>query len=149
MTNYVTFEASIETMHWGKSTYTVLPLSEETLIALGHPKRVEGELNEHPVNLAIVRAPVIDRPFMWTGKNLLKRIGVEPGTLFEARLRPVDPDQVEIPRDVLHGLRSSGLLEAWESLSAGKRRNLLAPVEQAKRAETRANRITKMLAQLT
>ncbi len=150
MTDYVTFEARVQPMPWGDAVYTVVALPEAVLDALGPTKRVEGEFNDHPVNLAISKAPakVIDTPFLWAGKSLLDRIGLEPGDVFEARLRPAPDDAVDVPRDLLNALRSSGLSERWEKLTPGKKRSALYPIETAKRPETRAKRISKLLAAL-
>ncbi len=147
MTEYQTFDAQVIAMPWGKATYTVIPLSPNVLDALGPTKRVEGEFNDHPVNLAISKAPadVIDTPFLWAGKSLLDRMGLEPGEVFEARLRPAPDDVVEMPTDVMNALRSADLLDPWETLTPGKKRSALYPVETAKRPETRANRIAKLL----
>ncbi|WP_050529624.1 YdeI/OmpD-associated family protein [Pseudaestuariivita atlantica] len=149
MTGYVTFTARIVPMEWGDSTYTVLPLPDDVRAALGPAKRVEGEINEHPVNLAVTRAPVLDMPFLWTGKSLLDEIGIAPGDEVEVRLRPADPDAVDVPRDVTLALRSAGVTDAWDALTPGKRRGLLHTVKTAKRAETRARRIHALIAQLT
>lgn len=148
MTDYITFEATIEPMEWGDSTYTVLRLPPEIAAALAPAKRVEGEFGDHPVNLAITRAPVIDDPFLWTGKTLLNRTGLRPGEVFEARLRPADPTAVDVPADVIRAIRSGGATDAWDALTPGKQRSLLYPVETAKRAETRAKRITKLVTSL-
>lgn len=151
MSDYTTFEASIISMEWGSKTYTVLPLPDEideSLRAQG-AKRVEGELNDHPVNLALNRAPdVIAQTFLWTGRALLDQIDVAPGECFEARLRPVDPDLVEVPADVTAALRASGVSEAWDSLTAGAQRGHLHRITTAKRAETRVSRIQKLIAEI-
>ena len=151
MDDYVTFEARIEPMPWGRATYTVVRLPADVVAALGPTRRVEGEFADHPVNLAISRAPaeVIDGPFLWAGQNLLDRIGLAPGEVFEARLRPAPDDLVEVPRDVTLALRSAGLAETWEALTPGRRRSLLYPVETAKRPDTRARRITRLLQEIT
>lgn len=147
MTGYVTFDAQVQAMPWGDSVYTVVPLPDDVLKALGKTRRVEGEFNDHPVNLAIAKAPedVIDTPFLWAGKSLLDRVGLEPGEMFEARLRPAPADTVDAPPDVVTALRSSGLTETWDTLTPGRKRSALYQIETAKRAETRAKRITKML----
>lgn len=150
MSDYHTFDARVVPMPWGEAVYTVVPLSTEVLAALGKTKRVEGEFNDHPVNLAIAKAPanVIDTPFLWAGKSLLDRVGLAPGDVFEARLRPAPDDAVDVPTDVMNALRSSGLTDAWDALTPGKKRSALYPVETAKRPETRANRIAKLLGSL-
>ncbi|MGP1355304.1 YdeI/OmpD-associated family protein [Roseicyclus sp.] len=141
---FVTFDAVVEPLDWGR-TYTIVRLPPEVAAALGDARRVEGEFAEHPVNLAITRAPVVDGPFLWAGKSLLTRAGLVPGQVFEARLRPAPDDAVETPQDVLNALRSGGVLDAWEALTPGRRRGLLYRIDTAKRPETRAKRITELV----
>lgn len=148
MSEYVTFEGVISPMTWGKATYTVLHLPAGVETALGKTRRVEGEFNDHPVNLAITRAPVADGAFLWAGKSLLDRTGLVPGERFEVRLRPVGDDLVDVPTDVSNALRSAGATDAWDALTPGKKRRALHQVETAKRAETRAKRITALIRSL-
>ena len=150
MTDYLLFEGQIVSMEWGKSTYTVLPLPDDIAGALqaAGAKRVEGEINEHPVNLALSKAPVIDGVFLWTGKSLLARIDVAPGEPLEVRLRKAD-DGVETPEDIVLALRQADATANWEALTPGKKRGLLHQINTAKRAETRAKRIAKLIADIT
>lgn len=135
-------------MEWGKATYTVLSIPPEVVDALGKTKRVEGEINDHPVNLALTKAPVIDGVFVWAGKSLLREIGIEPGEQIEIRLRAAPNDLVEVPADVVNALRSAGVTDKWDSLTSGKQRGMLYQVTSAKRAETRVKRIAKLLAEV-
>lgn len=150
MNDYHTFEGRVVPMEWGKSTYTVLPVPDDIAAALQAEgaRRVEGEINDHPVNLALTKAPVIDGVFLWAGKSLLDEIGIEPGEPLEVRLRKAD-DSVETPEDVMLGLHQADATSAWEALTPGKKRGLLHQVNTAKRAETRAKRIVKMIADIT
>ena len=145
MTDYVAFEGRIEPLIWGKATYMILRLPPEVCLTLGDAKRVEGEIADHPVNLAPVRAPVVDGAFLWAGKSLLARIGVAPGDLVEGRLRPADPDLVDPPDYVEAALRAAGLINAWRGLTAGKQRGLLYKTDTAKSGPTRAKRIAALL----
>ena len=146
--DWIEFEGRIEPMEWGRSVYTILRLPEEVMQALGHPRRVEGEINEHPVNLAPTTAPVIEGAYLWTGKSLLDAIGLEVGETVEVRLRPADPDAVEVPEDVAAAIRVAGASTVWEALTPGKRRAALHQVTTAKRADTRARRIERLIADL-
>jgi hypothetical protein len=150
MSGYITFDAVIEPIDWGGTTYTIVRLPPAVAAALGPARRVEGEFAEHPVNLAITRGPaeVIEGPFLWAGRSLMDRTGLAPGTVFEARLRPAPEDGVEVPGDVALALRSGGVLDAWEALTPGKRRGLLYKIDTAKRAETRAARIAALVRDL-
>ncbi|MCU4652565.1 YdeI/OmpD-associated family protein [Roseibacterium sp. SDUM158016] len=137
----------MDPLEWGR-TYTIVRLPPEVADALGDARRVEGEFAEHPVNLAITRAPVVDGPFLWAGKSLLDRAGLIPGQVFEARLRPAPDDAVETPKDLFNALRSGGVLDVWEALTPGKRRGLIYRIETAKKPETRAKRITELVSGL-
>ncbi|MEM9788147.1 MAG: YdeI/OmpD-associated family protein [Pseudomonadota bacterium] len=147
MSDYLSFEGQVVPMEWGKSVYTVLPLPDDIAKALqaDGARRVEGEINDHPVNLALTTAPVIDQVFLWTGKSLLQEIGIAPGEPVDVRLRKAD-DSVETPEDVMLALRQADATAKWEALTPGKKRGLLHGVNTAKRAETRAKRIAKLIA---
>lgn len=150
MTDYLVFEGQIQPMPWGDSLYTVLPLPDDvadTLAAQG-AKRVEGEINDHPVNLALTKAPVIEATFVYTGKTLLDRCGIAPGDRVDVRLRKTDPAVVETPDDVMLALRAADVSAAWDALTPGKRRSLLHGVNTAKRAATRQTRIDALIVQV-
>jgi hypothetical protein len=149
MSDYVTFEGRVEAVEWGRSTYTLLRLPEDVRQALGSAKRVEGEMNDHPVDLALSKAPVVEGTFLWTGQSLLDRTGIVPGQPVEVRLRPAPDDRVDTPEDVEAALRAAGATSAWDSLTPGKRRGLLYQVSIAKTEPTRAKRIARMISTLS
>jgi hypothetical protein len=150
MSDYVEFTGRIETLDWGRSTYTILRLPEEAAarFAAEGAKRLEGEMNEHPVNLAPVRAPVLEETFLWTGKSLLDRIGLAPGDEVEVRLRKASDDEVEAPDDLALALRARGATDLWEALTPGRRRGLLYQIGTAKTQATRDKRIAKLIGEL-
>ncbi|MBC7737910.1 MAG: YdeI/OmpD-associated family protein [Candidatus Saccharibacteria bacterium] len=148
--DWPSFEAAVEPLVWGRSTYTILRLPQPVAEALNlaGAKRVAGEIAEHPVNLALIKAPVVDGVFVWAGQSLLSRTGVAPGDVVEVRLRLAPPDEVETPDDVDGALQHNGLIKAWQALTAGKRRGLLYQIETAKRPETRAKRIAALMLEM-
>jgi len=148
VSDYVAFEGAVEPLEWGRAVYTILPLPSAVVAALGGAKRVEGEINEHPVNLGIARADVVEGAFPWTGKAFLKDAGIEVGKPLEVRLKPAPADLVEMPGDLEAALCAHDLTGPWEALTPGKRRGLIHPVQRAKRPETRAKRIAALLADL-
>jgi hypothetical protein len=149
MTDYATYEGRIEPMIWGRATYTVLRIPQDVMAQLNHAKRVEGEINEHPVNLAPTRAPVIEDAFLWAGQSLIQRIGVGVGALVEVRLRPAPNDLVAIDDDILDALRNAECLDRWDNLTPGKQRGLLYQITTAKTAPTRQKRIVQLIKALT
>ncbi len=148
MSDYVSFAGRIEAIVWGRSTYTILILPDEVLAALGKTRRVEGEINEHPVNLALTRAPVVEGTFLWAGQSLLDRIGAMPGEEVEVRLRPAPDGMVEVPPEVEVAVRAGGVLAVWEGLTPGKQRGLLYQISAAKTEPTRRKRIATLIASL-
>ena len=150
MSDYIEFTGRIETLDWGASTYTILRLPSEVAerLASEGAKRVEGEMNEHPVNLAPTRAPVLDETFLWTGRSLLDRIGLEPGDAVEVRLRKAPDDAVDTPDDVAAALRRAGATHLWEALTPGRRRGLLYQLSTAKAQATRDRRIARLISDL-
>lgn len=147
MSEWLTFIGRIEPMEWGKSTYTILPVPEDVAAALKSKgaKRVEVELNDHPFNMALTKSPAFSGTFIYTGKTILDATDISPGEDIEVRMRKANPDQVEVPGDVVLAIREGALSDAWSGLSPGKRRGLLHTINTAKRADTRAKRIAQLI----
>lgn len=140
------FEGRLKTMEWGRSTYTILRLPDAVARALSREgRRVEGEIGEHPVNLALTRAPVVEGTFLYVSADLARAVGARLGEPLEVRLRAAPDDVVEVPPDVAAALRGAGLTAKWEALTPGRRRGLLHGVASAKRAPTRAKRISALV----
>lgn len=149
MSGWITFDGQIEPMTWGKTTYTILILPDAVRAALPQDtKRIEGEFAEHTVNLALTKAPVVDGTFVYTGKTFLRDSGLGVGEVFEARIRPVDPNLVEVPADLAAALAAAGRSADWAALSPGQKRGRLHGVNTAKRAETRQKRIGILISEL-
>ncbi len=150
MSDYITFEGQVVPIEWGDATYTILPLPAEVAAALErqNAKRVVGEINDHPVNLALTKAPVVDGTFLWAGKSLLDACGIEPGEIIEVRLKKTDPDAVDVDADIIDALRAAQVSDLWSALTPGKQRGHLHMINTAKRADTRQKRINKLIAEL-
>lgn len=150
MSDWHVFGGQVVPMEWGDSTYTVLPIPQDVAHALKAEgaKRVEGELGDYPVNLALTKAPVIDGLFVYTGKTLLRDAGIQPGEIIDVRLRAADPNLVETPQDVVAALHAAGKSEDWAAITPGKQRGLLHQVNTAKRADTRTRRIASLVENL-
>ena len=144
---WVEFDALVEVIPWGRSVYTIVRLDralEEAARAAG-TRRVEGTIDDVPVNVGVNRADVLPDAFMYAGKGLLRRLGARPGDLVDCRLRPADPDDVPLADDVHRALADAGRLEAFERRSPAQRRRLLQPIEDAVKVETRQQRTAAMV----
>lgn len=150
MSDWHEFDAVIEPVRTGKATYTILRLPAVVSAAFEAAgiRRVEGEMNEHPVNLALSRAPFVDSLFLWTGRSLLDRLGIGPFEAVSVRLRAAHDDAVDLPEDVGAALLAGGVAAQWDSLSPGKRRGLLYKIGTARTEATRTKRIAALAAEL-
>jgi hypothetical protein len=150
VTAYVTFEGRIEPLVWGNSTYTILRLPPHIAddLAKGGTKRVEGELAEHPINLALSRGAGVEGVFLWAGQSLLDRTGLLVGRIVEVRLRPAPDDLVDTPEDVLTALHQGDALAQWGCLTPGKQRGMIYKIITAKTDGTRAKRIAALVSSL-
>jgi hypothetical protein len=147
MTGWQVFEGAVEPLVWGRATYTILRLPDgvaSALLAAG-ATRVEGEIAEHPVNLAMSRAPEVEGVFLWAGQSLLDRTGITPGERVEVRLRPAPADAVDTPEDLAAALRRADRTVEWEALTPGKRRSYIYQIGTAKTAATREKRIAALI----
>ncbi len=77
MTDWVTFEGRIETLAWGRATYTILRLPARSRGSAFRRKAGRGEFGEQPCNLAFARADG-GGVFLWTGQSLMTQIACAP-----------------------------------------------------------------------
>jgi hypothetical protein len=142
----VRFGALLESLAWGRNVYTIIRVPSELYAraAQERTRRCAGTINAVEVNVGLNRADVIPDAFIYVGKQMLKHVEAAPGDIVECVLGPVDPDVVPVPDDVRSALREAGREDAFERLPAAQRRRLLAPVEGAARAATRARRIEEL-----
>jgi len=147
---WVEFDALVERHPWGRNVYIIVRLdrSLDNAARTLRTRRVEGSIDEVPVNVGINRADVLPDAFMYAGKGLLRRVGAREGDLVHCRLRPADPDDVPLADDIHRALADAGCLDAFERKTPAQRRRLLQPIEDAVKPETRQQRIAALLRSL-
>lgn len=147
---WVEFDGLIEILPWGRNVYTILRLDDALAdaTALARTRRVEGTIEDVPVNVGLNRADVIPDPFMYAGKALQRRLGVRPGDVVHCRLRPADPSDVPLADDLHRALTDAGRLAAFAGKTPAERRRLIQPVEDAVKPETRQRRIEALVRSL-
>lgn len=102
---WISFDAPLELMTWGRNAYVVLFLDERLVRAAAHEgtRRVEGRVDGVEVNIGISKADVADAPFLYVGTALRRRLEAQAGDVVACRLRPADPNHVPVPDDVRTG----------------------------------------------
>lgn len=149
-TSWVEFDALVEVLPWGRNDYTIIRLDralEDAAKAAG-TRRIEGTINEVPVNVGVNRADVLPDAFIYAGKALQRRLDVRPGDVVFCRLRPADPDDVPLADYVQRALAEADRLAAFLRKRPSERRRLLQPIEDAARLETRRQRIVALVGSL-
>lgn len=147
---WVEFDAPVEPLPWGRNVYTIIRLDPGLAHAArtAGTRRVEGTIDEVPVNVGVNRADLLPDAFMYAGKSLLRKVGTRPGDLVHCRLRPADPDDVPLAEDIHWALAQADRLDAFTQKTAAQRRRLLQPIEEAVKPGTRQQRITALLRSL-
>ena len=150
VTRWVEFDALVEVLPWGRNVYTIIRLQKalERAAKAAGTRRVEGTIDDVPVNVGVNRADVLPDVFMYAGKGLQRRLGVRPGDVVSCRLRPANPDEVPLAHDVHRVLADADRLDAFQRKRPADRRRLLQPIEDSARPETRQQRIAALLRSL-
>ena len=145
--DWVESDALVEVLPWGRNVYTIIRLEQGLASAakLAGTRRIEGVIEDVPVNVGVNRADILPDAFMYAGKGMQRRLGVQPGDIVTCRLRPADPDEVPLPDDVQRALADAGRLAVFQGRKPADRRRLLQPVEEAARPATRQQRISALL----
>ena len=131
-----------------KSTaYTVL--TQDQVDALrGEPGRgrvnvvLRYEGHEFRTSISVYRGE-----WMFVINKTMREAGLRPDATYRVELtRDLEPKRVDPAPDVLAALgRSPDIRAAWDTLAPSYKRQHLGQIEGAKRAETRARRIQKLV----
>ncbi|MEM6617278.1 MAG: YdeI/OmpD-associated family protein [Pseudomonadota bacterium] len=142
------FETQIVRHDVGSYAYTVVFLDPDIAPQLPFDQhsrlRMSGEINDIPFEAAW--QPVRGRYYAMLSKPVLKAGDLALGDWVEVRFRLEDQEAVDVPADLRHALSADiEARDAFDALTAGKRRGLSIWIDSAKRAPTRAKRISATL----
>ena len=142
------FTAEVTKRDFGRMFYTVVFAPPDTARELklpAHPRlRIRGRIAGIPFSGAF--QPNGGEWYLILSKRFLKEAGVAMGDRVTADFEIADQEEVEVPGDLRAALeRRPEVLEAWNGLSAGRRRGFCHRVATAKRAETREQRILEVM----
>jgi hypothetical protein len=145
------FEGPIESHALGTMRYTVIWLPEHLqpdLPLARFPRlRISGELNDEPLTGAW--QPSSGRWYLMLSKPLLKATGLFVGATAELRFRVEPQEDVETPILLDRALeQNAAAKEAFEALTAGKKRALAHFVAAAKTAPTLSRRVAQCVSWL-
>lgn len=142
------FSAKIERLDFGRIAYQAayLPTSLADKLKL-KPKprpRIDAKIGEQVINAGL--QPSSKGWFMILSKRLLKEEGLKVGDEIKIEFAIANPDQVEVPDELILALRRNPRAQAaWNRLTPGRQRGMVHRVNTAKREETREKRILSLL----
>jgi len=139
------FETSIARHPVGTSHYTVVyldPALHDSLPLSEHPRlRIEADVGGVPVKGAWQSAR--GRWYLMLPRRRLKEAGLAIGDTVDVAFRVIAQDDVEIPEELARRLSQvQRLRTAWARQTPGTQRGLAHFIESARRAETRAARLS-------
>jgi len=141
------FRAKVEL---GGKTATGIPVPEDVVAAMGSGKRpaVQVTLGGHSYRTTV--ASIGGRYFVPLSRENREAAGVAAGDEVAVDIeRDAEPRKVTIPRDLVDALAGDDAARAFLGrLSYTHRKEWVRWVEEAKKAETRAARITKTVESL-
>ncbi|MEL6543478.1 MAG: YdeI/OmpD-associated family protein [Myxococcota bacterium] len=99
--------------------------------------RIEGELEGHPIALALQPSPGKNH-YLMVSKKLLESIGALVGDTVNLKFSLADPNHVDVPAELRRAIGTSKALQKkWDALTPGKQRTWAVYVDRVKRPETR------------
>ncbi|KAA0924479.1 hypothetical protein FQ188_14580 [Rhodococcus sp. ANT_H53B] len=149
----IRFDGVLEPLTWGKNTYAIVRVPAELVEAAKRwpTRRIDGSIDGLSLNLGLNKADadVMPGSFVYVGAGLQRRLGVNIGDLLSCEFEPADPDLVPVPKDLEQAMENAECTAAWERKRASERRQLLMPIDNAAREQTRADRVARLVRMLT
>lgn len=137
------FEGTIRSANGGGA---YIPIPTEVVEALGGGGRIPVAATFDGIPYRGSIANMGDGPCLGLLKGIRTELGKEPGdTVVVTVERDTAERTIEVPDDLASALSAADVRAAFDTLSYSKRREQVNGVTQAKRAETRASRIAKIV----
>jgi hypothetical protein len=133
----------------GTWTYVTIPCSVEQLYGTKAQVRVKGTINDIPYRGSLMPHGNGSH-YMVVNKTLREQVKAEAGESVRMTMElDTASRDVEVPEDMAAGLeQDEQARSAFESLSYSHKKEYIAWIEDAKKAETRQNRIVKSIEKL-
>ena len=142
---------TLDVIPTGTSTATVILEQEQVDALRGTPGRARVPLaigfagQEFRTSISIYRGK-----WMMVVNAAMREGGLVPPGRYDVEVRMDTAERtVEVPPDLAEALSAAGLGEAWDRQSYTNRKEFVRGVEEAKKAETRARRIERVLTTLS
>jgi len=133
-------------------TYRVVFLERQLEAQLtfgkGNRLRIEGEIEDVPVNLAWQSAPGRGH-YLMVSPVLVRQLKLKLGDVVTVRFNPVPEDAVVLPEVLADALRvSSKRRKLWEVLTPGRQRGLSSFVTAVRSPKAQASRVETVFEEL-
>ncbi|MFC9998204.1 YdeI/OmpD-associated family protein [Nocardia sp. NPDC127526] len=137
------FEGRIQTANGGGA---YIPIPPDVVAALGGGGRIPVRATFDGIAYAGSIVTMGNGPCLGLLKAIRTELGKEPGDAVTVTVeRDTAERTVDVPEDVATALAAAGLRPAFDELSYSRRREQINGIAEAKRPETRARRIARLL----
>ncbi|GAB4588416.1 YdeI/OmpD-associated family protein [Nocardia sp. IFM 10818] len=137
------FEGRIQAADGGGA---YIPIPPEVVAALGGGGRIPVRATFDGIAYTGSIVNMGEGPCLGLLKAIRTELGKEPGDAVAVTVeRDTAERTVDVPEDVATALAQAGLRAAFDELSYSRRRERIDAITEAKRPETRARRIVKLL----
>jgi hypothetical protein len=142
----LTFTTTLQTDdETGTARFIELPPEVATALTAKSKMRVKGTLNDVPFQTSLAKYRETGYVFAMK-KSLRDNVGVNVGDTLIVAIEPNHETHSPLPADVAAALAASPATQAlWNRLPPSHQREHLNHINDAKKAETRARRIAKMI----
>ncbi|MCC6944245.1 MAG: DUF1905 domain-containing protein [Thermomicrobiales bacterium] len=139
-------QTTFRTVLWQDGNNTGIEVPEQNLSELGAGKRVPVEVTVNGYSYKSTTAFMGGKTLIPFAKAHRDASGIQGGDAIEVTLtRDESSRAVELPDDARQAAESAGVLASFEKLAPSHQKEYVRSIEEAKKPETRANRIQKMI----
>lgn len=142
-------QTAFKTMLLQMGNNTGIEVPEQNLLELDAGKRVPVSVTVNGYVYQSTIAPMGGKYLIPFAKSHRDASGLNGGDEIDVLLS-VDtaPRTFDLPDDALQAVEDAGIRSAWDKLAPSHQKEYVRSIEEAKKPETRASRIAKMVAKL-
>ncbi len=139
-------QTTFTTTLWQDGNNTGIEVPDKSLEELGGGKRVPVVVTVNGYSYQSTTASMGGKILLPFAKAHRDATGLRGGDTIEVMLTLDDsPRTVALPDDARQAAESAGVLDKYEKLAPSHQKEYVRSIEEAKKPETRSNRIQKML----
>ncbi len=148
MTKAVKFKAELRDAGGG-GVYVLFPYSTEEMFGVKGRVPIRATIDSEPYQGSLIKYGT-PQHMLLVLKSIRAKIGKDIGDMVDIAVwHDTEERKVDVPKDFAKALKESKLKAAFDKMSYSHQREWVLWIEDAKKEETRMNRIVKAIGKLT